>query len=123
MEYEILGVGKQYKCGVQLVKADVIEIKRKPNQVFTFRDAGNFVESLIGHSNVVVYVGQQPSDSESESWVAYYWEPSDPRKAKDYGYRSSYGSVLPLGSLAVLEMETEYDLQWELEKRAEECAR
>ena len=121
MEFEILGVRKEYKCGVQLVKADAIEIKRKPNQVFTFRDPSNFVESLIGHSNVVVYVGRQPTDSESESWVAYFWEPADPKKA-NYG-RYGYGSILPLGSLAVLEMETEYDLQWELEKRAKECAR
>jgi len=119
MEFAILGLRKQYKCNVKLVKADVIEIKRKPNQVFTFRDASNFVDSLVGHSSVVVYVGRRV-DGESEDWVAYYWEPADPKKT---GYGSYEYGILPLGSLAVLEMESEYDLQWELENRATECAR
>ena len=119
MEFEILGFGREFKCTVQLVKADVIDVKRKPYRVFTFRDPNNFLDSLIGHTSVVVYVGQ--SDADSEAWKAYYWEPTFDQAKKGYTYEK--GNILPHGTLAILEMDTEYDLQFELERRAKETRR
>lgn len=119
MRFDVLGFNRRFRCSIEMIKSDVIEIKRKPNQVFLFRDANNFVEALIGRASCIVYVGKDSEDS--ESWKAYYWEPSEPKKA-GYGY-SEGNNILPLGSLAILEMETEYDLEWELQRRAEETRR
>ena len=118
MHFDILDVRRRLRCGVELVRSETIEIKRRPNQVFTFTDPGNFVDTLIGHESAVVIVGKESKDS--EEWKAYYWEPSEGKK--DY---STWGghNMLPLGSLAILEMESEYDLQFELESREEEAKR
>lgn len=120
MHFEILGFRRRFKCGVDLVKSDVIEIKRKPNQVFVFTDPENFVDAIIGHTSCVVYVGKDSSDA--ETWKAYYWEPGYEEAKKAYGYDHG-GNILPLGSLAVLEMDKEDDLEWELKDRAEETRR
>ena len=120
MAFEILGFGREFKCAVQLVKADVIEIKRKPYRVFTFKDPSNFLDSLFGHTSVVVYVGK--ADADSEEWKAYYWEPTFEQSKKASSYRGG-GNILPHGSLAVLDMENEWDLKWELERRAKETRR
>jgi len=119
MRFDVLGFNRRFRCSIEMIKSDVIEIKRKPNQVFLFRDPNNFVEALIGRASCIVYVGRDSEDS--ESWKAYYWEPSEPKKA-GYGY-SEGNNIIPLGSLAVLEMETEYDLEWTLQSRADETRR
>jgi len=120
MHFEVLNIRRRFLCSIELVKADVIEIKRRPNQVFTFKDAESFVDSIIGRHSCVVYVGRDSDDS--ELWKAYYWEPTFDQAKKAYGYGEG-NNILPLGSLAVLEMETEYDLEWTLENRAQEARR
>ena len=120
MHFDILGFGRRFKCGVELVKADVIDVKRKPTKVFQFVDPENFVDIIIGHTSCVVYVGKDSGDA--EKWKAYYWEPGYEEGRKGYGYDSG-GNILPYGSLAVLEMEKEDDLEWELKSRAEETKR
>lgn len=123
MHFEVLGRQRRHVCSVELIMADVIEIKRKPNQVFTFRQVSNFVDALIGHSAVVAHVGRdaeaqeeaQKAGMDSDKWVAYYWEKQADDKG-GYGY-SGGESILPPGSLAKLEMENQYELEWELELR------
>jgi len=117
VHYEILSHNRMYRCAVELVKAEVIEIKRRASQVFKFRDVGNFVDILTGHSSCVVYVGRDSEDS--ETWKAYYWEPTIDEAKKAYGW-SEGENILPPGSLAILEMQDEYELEWELESRARE---
>jgi len=120
MHFEVLNLRRRYTCSVELVKSEVIEIKRRPNQVFTFKDADSFVDAIIGHSSCVVYVGKDSSDS--ELWKAYYWEPTF-EEAKKSGYGEGGSNILPSGSLAILDMEGEYDLTWTLESRAKEARR
>jgi len=105
-------------CSVELVKADVIEIKRRPNQVFVFKDVDSFLDALIGHSSCVVHVGRDSEDA--EDWKAYYWEPTFEQAKKEFG---GVEHLLPFGSLAILLMDSEYDLEWRLEERAKEARR
>ena len=118
MHFEVLSLARRSTCSIELVQADVIEIKRRPNQVFTFKDADSFLDALIGHSSCVVHAGKDSEDS--EAWKAYYWEPTFDQAKKEYGYERN---ILPHGSLAVLEMESEYDLRFALESRAKETRR
>jgi len=120
MHYSILSSKNDSKCEVEVVKADTIDIKRNLSKTFTFKDPDRFIEALRGHSHVAVYVGKEANGpEETENWRAYFIEPSDPKKDS-----YSYGrNILPLGTLAILEMETEFDLEWALEKRAKEAAR
>ena len=118
MHFEVLSLERRSICSIELVQADVIEIKRRPNQVFTFKDVDSFLDALIGHSSCVVHVGKDSEDS--EAWKAFYWEPTFDQAKKSYGYERN---ILPHGSLAVLEMESEYDLTWTLESRAKETRR
>ena len=120
MHFEVLNLRRRSTSSIELVKADVINIKRRPNQVFTFKDVDSFIDSIIGHSACVVYVGKDSDDS--EAWRAYYWEPTFDQAKKSYGYGEG-NNILPHGSLAILEMENEYDLTWTLENRAKETRR
>ena len=117
MHYAILGLDNSSRCEVEVVKADTINIKRILSKTFTFKDADGFIDALKGHKSIAVYVGKEANE-ETEKWRAYYIEPSDPSK-DSYSYERN---ILPLGTLAILEMETEYDLDWVLEKRAKEAA-
>lgn len=65
---------------------------------------------------MVVYVGKVKDEAGNEQWRTMYWEPTDPIRER-YGTEQTGMNILPLGSLAWLEMETEFDLQWELEKQ------
>lgn len=123
MHFEVLGRERRHSCSVELVMADMIEIKRKPNQVFTFKNVSNFVDALIGHRSTVVHVGRDAETQEeaekagvdTDKWVAYYWEkPSDDKGG--YGY-SGGESILPPGSLAKLEMDNQFEVEWELDLR------
>lgn len=116
MHFEILGLKRRFTCSLELVKADVIDVKRKPTKIFTFADPEKFVDVMTGHSSAIVYVGKVPGDS--EEWKAYYWEPTYDQQRK-HGYDSGDG-ILPFGSLAVLDMEEEDDLEWHLKSRQEE---
>jgi len=121
MHFSILGFRNDTKCEVEVVKAETIEIKRNLSKTFTFKDAERFIETLAGHSQVAVYVGkevEESSEAEGDKWRAYYIEPSDPKK-DSYSYDRN---ILPLGTLAILEMDTEFDLEWALENRAKEAA-
>lgn len=119
MHFSILGFRNDSKCEVELVKADTINIKRNLSKIFTFKDAERFIETLMGHGYVAVYVGKDANGAENtENWKAYFIEPSDPRK-DDYGSMN----ILPAGTLAILEMDTEYDLEWTLKEKAQEAAR
>jgi len=118
MHFSILGFRNDSKCEVEVIKAETIEIKRNLSKIFTFKDAERFIETLTGHSHVATYVGKE-ANAEGEKWRAYFIEPSDPRK-EDYG---SGMNILPAGTLAILEMETEYDLEWALKEKAQEAAR
>ena len=118
MHFEVLNSRRRLKCGIELVKADVIQIKRRPNQVFMFKDVDSFVDAIIGHTSCVVYMGKDSDDS--ELWKAYYWEPTFDEAKKSYGYGEG-NNILPHGSLAILEMESEYDLTWTLESRSKEA--
>jgi len=118
MHFSILGFRNDSKCEVEVVKAETIEIKRNLSKIFTFKDAERFTETLTGHSYVAVYVGKE-ANAEGEKWRAYFIEPSDPRK-DDYG---SGMNILPAGTLAILEMETEFDLEWALKEKAQEAAK
>jgi len=120
MHFSILGFRNDSKCEIELVKADTINIKRNLSKIFTFKEAMSFIETLMGHSNVAVYVGKEANGTENtEKWRAYFIEPSDPRK-DDYGMGMS---ILPAGTLAILEMETEFDLEWALKEKAQEAAK
>lgn len=116
--FEVLSLERRSTCSIELVKADVIDIKRQPTKVFTFKDVDSFIDSLTGHSSCVVYVGKDSDDS--EAWRAYYWEPTFDQARKAFGYERN---ILPHGSLAILELEGEYDLTWTLESRAQETRR
>jgi len=111
MHFEVLGRNRRYTTSIELVMADIIEIKRKPNQVFTFKDPENFVNALIGHDSVVVHVGKDSEDS--DVLKAYYWEPGYEEAKKHSGFREG-GNILPTGSLAVLEMKDAFDLEGQL---------
>jgi len=65
---------------------------------------------------VVLYVGKVKDEAGNEQWKAMYWEPTDPARTA-YGAENTGMNILPLGSLAWLTMESEFDLQWELEKQ------
>ena len=120
MHYSILGFRNDSKCEVEVVKAETINIKRNLSKIFTFKDAERFIEALRGHGDVAVYVGKEANETgEGEKWRAYYIEPSDP-KGDSYSHERN---ILPLGTLAILEMETEFDLEWALESKAKEAAR
>jgi len=120
MHFSILGFRNDSKCEVEVVKAETIEIKRNLSKIFTFKDAERFTETLTGHSHVAVYVGREANGAEeTEKWRAYFIEPSDPRK-DDY---ASGMNILPAGTLAILEMETEFDLEWALKEKAQEAAK
>jgi len=120
MHFEVLGYKRRFKCEIELVKADVIEIKRRPNQVFHFKDASNFIDCLIGHGSCVVQLGKDSADS--ETWKAYFWEPTLEEAKKAYGYSEGH-NLLPTGSLAILETDDEYELEFALESRAKEARR
>ena len=120
MHFEVLGFKRRFKCSVELVKADVIEVKRRPNQVFHFKDVGNFIDCLIGHSSCVVHLGKDSADS--DEWQAYFWEPTFDQAKKTYGYGEGQ-NLLPMGSLAILETDSEYELEFALESRAKETRR
>ena len=118
MHFGILGFRNDSRCEVEVVKADTINIKRNLSKIFTFKEPERFMEVLQGHSEVAVYVGKEANGTENpENWRAYYIEPSDPSK-DSYSYSRN---ILPLGTLAILEMETEYDLEWALERKAKEA--
>lgn len=119
MHFEVLGYKKRFKCSIELVKADVIEIKRRPNQVFHFKEVGNFVNSLIGHSSCVVHLGKDSADA--DKWKAYFWEPTFDQARKGSGYGVSSENLLPHGSLAILETDSEYELEWELKRLQDEA--
>jgi len=119
MHFSILGFKNDSRCEIEVVKADTINIKRNLSKTFTFKDAERFIEALRGHSSVAVYVGKEANGTEeAENWRSYFIEPSDPKK-DGYSYDRN---ILPLGTLAILEMETEYDLEWTLEKKAKDAA-
>lgn len=120
MHFEVLGYKRNFKCSIELLKADVIEIKRRPNQVFHFKEVKNFVNCLLGHTSCVVHLGKDAADA--ETWKAYFWEPTFDQ-ARKASYTGSGENLLPHGSLAILETETEYELQFELERRAKETRR
>jgi len=126
MHFEVLDRDRKHGCSIEVIMADVIEIRRKPNQVFTFKNVSNFVDALTGHNSVIVHVGvdaevQQEAEKanvEADKWMAYYWEKeADPNKG--YGY-SGGSNLLPPGSLAKLEMQNQYELEMELELRQTE---
>jgi len=119
VHFSILGIRNDSKCEVEVVKADTINIKRNLSKIFTFKDAENFIDTLRGHNSIAVYVGKEANE-EPEKWRAYYIEPSDPGKDGNWGYERN---LLPLGTLAILEMQSEYDLEWALEKKAKEAAK
>ena len=119
MHFSILGFRNDSKCEVEVVKADRIEIKRNLSKIFTFKDAESFIGTLIGHGYVAVYICKEANGTENtENWRAFFIEPSEPRK-DDYG---SGMSILPAGTLAILEMDTEFDLEWALKEKAQEAA-
>jgi len=121
LHFSILGFKNDSKCEVEVVKADTINIKRNLSKIFTFKDPERFIEALRGHSHVAVYVGKEANSSsteETENWRAYYIEPSDP-KGDSLSYEKN---ILPMGTLAILQMDTEFDLEWVLEQRAKEAA-
>lgn len=120
MHFEVLGYKRRFKCSIELVKADVIEIKRRPNQVFHFKDVDNFIDCLIGHSSCVVHLGKDSADS--DEWKAYFWEPTFEQAKKAYGYGEGE-NLLPMGSLAILEIDDEYELEFALKERAKETRR
>lgn len=123
MHFEILGRERRHTCSVEVVMADVIRISRKPSQVFTFRNVSNFVDAMIGHSSVVAHVGRdghaqeeaQKAGIDTDKWRAFYWE-KPAESSGGYGYTGGE-SILPPGSLAQLEMENKFELEWELEVR------
>jgi len=115
MHFEVLGHRRNHKCSIELLKANVIEIKRRPNQVFHFKDVNNFINTLIGHNSCVVHFGKDSPDD--ETWKAYFWEPTFDH-ARSASYTASGENLLPPGSLAILETETEYELEFELERQA-----
>jgi len=122
MHFSILGFKNDSKCEVEVVKADTINIKRNLSKIFTFKDPERFIEALRGHNHVAVYVGKEANSSsteETENWRAYYIEPSDP-KGNSLSYERN---ILPLGTLAILQMEDEFDLEWRLEQMAKEATR
>ena len=118
MHFTILGFRNDSKCEVEVIKADTIAIKRILSKTFTFKDPESFIDALKGHNSIAVYVGKE-ANAEAEKWRAYYIEPSDPKK-DSWSYERN---MLPLGTLAILDMDTEFDLEWALEKRAKEAAR
>ena len=119
--FTILDLGNNGKCEVEVIKADTIDIKRNLSKIFTFKDPERFIDALRGHSGVAVYVGKEAGkDSDGdENWRAYYIEPSD-EKSSSYSHERN---LLPLGTLAILHMETEFDLEWALKAKAEEAAK
>jgi len=121
VHFSILGIRNDSKCEVEVVKADTINIKRNLSKIFTFKDAENFINTLRGHNSIAVYVGKEANGAEEEKWRAYYIEPSDP--GKDSGGWSYERNLLPLGTLAILEMQSEYDLEWALENKAKEAVK
>lgn len=116
--FDILNARRSSATAIELVKSDVIRISRKPTKVFEFKDPEAFVDALIGSSGCVVYVGKDSDDS--EKWRAYYWQPTYDQRKSSYGDGES---LLPFGSLAILEMQSEFDLQFELEERAKQSRR
>ena len=116
MHFEILGFKRGMVCSIELVTADVIDLKRKPTKIFSFKDPRKFVDVVVGHGSSIVYVGKVLGDA--EEWKAYYWEPGYEEQRK-HGYGTG-DSVLPFGSLAILDMESEDDLEWHLKTRQEE---
>lgn len=120
MHYEILGIPRNHKCSIELIQADLIEIKRKPNQIFHFTDVDNFLNCLIGHSSCVIHQGK---DSENEGkWKVYFWEASYDQQKGTFG-SSAFQNILPYSSLAILTMDSEYWLQGTLEARTKETRR
>jgi len=115
MHFDILSYNRKFFTGVELVKADTIEIKRKPSQIFRFTNVESFLDAINGWTSAVVYVGKDSEDS--EKWKAYYWEPAETKKEGYMGERS----ILPPGSLAILEMDEEDDLEWALKLRQDEA--
>ena len=118
MHYNILGFKNDSRCQVEVIKAETINIKRILSKTFTFKDPDSFIDALKGHNSIAVYVGKEANE-EAEKWRAYYIEPSDPNK-DSWSYERN---MLPLGTLAILDMDTEFDLEWTLEKRAKEATR
>ena len=70
----------QRGCIEEIVESDAVNIKRRPVQKMSFKDVGNFVNSLIGKSSVVVFVGRKVEDGQTvDDWRAYHREPSNPK--------------------------------------------
>ena len=125
MNYTILGYENRMACKVEVIKAETIKVSRRASQTFDFTEAARFVEAIKGKSSVVVYVGKVKDETGTEVWKAMYWEPSDPHESSGYSGRGMGGehgtNVLPLGSLAWLQMDCEFDIEWELERLAKAC--
>lgn len=120
MHYAIMGFQNQFVTHIEVMKSDAVQIKRRPSQIVFFKDVENFIDAIRGKKQVVVTVGKEVNkDGETtENWKAFYWEPGDPKKS--YGFMEGE-SLFPLGTLAILEMGTEYDLGFALDVRQKEA--
>jgi len=117
--FTVLGYQNRLACNVEVIQAEEIKVSRHASQTFNFKDPERFIEAIKGKTNVVIYVGKVKDEAGNEEWRAMYWEPSDPTKDR-YGTGEHGTNVLPLGSLAWLHMESEFDLKWELAKQHKE---
>lgn len=119
MHFTVLGYENRMECNVEVIKAEEIKVSRRASQTFNFTEPGHFIEAVKGKRNVVIYVGKVKDEAGQETWKAMYWEPSE-LKGNSYSGGVSDTNILPLGSLAWLLMDTEFDLEWELEKKQNE---
>jgi len=112
--FDIIGFENRLECHVELVRCEDMKVSRRPSQVFNFKDPVNFVDAIKGKGQVIVYVGKVKAEDGTESWKAFYWESTDQVASHSWNDSGSGKCVLPPGSIAWLEMETEYDLEWAL---------